>query len=186
MLKDILKEIGSLFYELIEKEEFWLFLFLIILVGYFSFDFFSLEIKPQNFYSFLVYFWHFFKKIWFFWLFFILFFLAREIWLFYRQELFKKSIERIVLEIKIPQKNFKNPKAMEQFLVALHSLRNAPGDIKEKWFDGEITRWFTLEIISFSGEVHFYITCYKKYKNLVVASFFSFYPDVEIEEVDDY
>ncbi len=186
MIKDLLKEILDLFYGLLEREEIWFFLFLIFLLGYFSFNYFNLEIKPQSFYSFLEYFLHFVKKIWFFWLFFILFFISREIWLFYRQELFKKSIERVILEIKIPQQNFKNPKAMEQFLIALHSLRNAPSGIKGKWLTGEITHWFTLEIASFGGQIHFYISCYKKYKELLTSSFFSVYPEAEMVEVGDY
>jgi hypothetical protein len=75
---------------------------------------------------------------------------------------------------------------MEQVLAALHSLRNSPGDIKETYYEGEVTVWFGLEMISFGGEIHFYVRCQKKQRNLVEAAFFSYYQDVEFAEVEDY
>lgn len=108
-------------------------------------------------------------------------------WLFYRQEKFEKEqIKWILLELKIPREIRKNPLAMEQVLTAIWNLRNAPGDFREKWWDGEVTLWFSLELVSFGGEVHFYIRLHRKYKDMVEAALFSYYPDVEVTEVDDY
>jgi len=70
--------------------------------------------------------------------------------------------------------------------TAIHSLRNAPGDLREKWWDGEVTRWYSFEMVSMGGEVHFYVRTYDKQKDLVEAAFFAYYPDVEVQEVDDY
>lgn len=75
---------------------------------------------------------------------------------------------------------------MEQVIAAIHSLRNTPGNFKEKYIDGEVTRWFSLEMVSFGGEIHFYIRCPEQFKTLVQAPLFSYYPDVEIAEVEDY
>jgi hypothetical protein len=75
---------------------------------------------------------------------------------------------------------------MEQVLAAMHSLRNAPGDLQERFWDGEVTRWFSLEIVSFGGEIHYYIRVYAKQKNLVEAAIYSYYPEVEVVEVEDY
>ncbi|HEY4475436.1 MAG TPA: hypothetical protein VJB92_01805, partial [Candidatus Paceibacterota bacterium] len=76
--------------------------------------------------------------------------------------------------------------AMEKVLEGMHSLRNAPGNLREKWWDGEVTRWFALEMVSFGGEIHFYVRIYHKQRNLVEAAFFSYYPDIEIVEAEDY
>lgn len=110
----------------------------------------------------------------------------RSAWLFWRREMFKTSIKWILLELRIPREIKKSPQAMEQVLAALHSLRNVAGDIREMYWDGEVTRWFALEMVSFGGEIHFYIRTYYKQKNLVQAAFFSYYPDVEVVEVEDY
>jgi hypothetical protein len=108
-------------------------------------------------------------------------------WLYYRREKFKReAIKWMLLELKIPREIRKSPRAMEQVLTSIHNLRNAPGDLREKWWDGEVTLWFSLEIVSFGGEVHFYIRFHRKYKDIVEAAFFSYYPDVEVIEVDDY
>ncbi len=113
-------------------------------------------------------------------------FLARSTWLFWRQELYIRSSKYILLEIKIPREVRKSPKAMEQVLAGIHALRNFPGDLAEKYWWGEVTRWFSLEMVSFSGEIHFYIYVYHKQKNLVSAAFFAYYPDIELVEVEDY
>ncbi len=120
----------------------------------------------------------------------IIFEVTRSLWLFWRQSIFKAGIKFVVLEMRIPREILKSPQAMEQVLVGMHSLRNSPSDfnrnIREKYWDGEVTKWFTLEIVSDGGELHFYIVTDKKLRSLVETSFFSYYPDLELVEVPDY
>lgn len=118
--------------------------------------------------------------------FFILLRLAVEVWLYWRQEIFRRQ-EQILFEMRIPREVNQNPQAMEQVLTAIHGLRNLAGDIGEKWWDGEVTRTFSLEIVSFGGEIHWYIRCYWKSAPLVKAAFFAYYPDVELVQTSsDY
>lgn len=117
----------------------------------------------------------------------VLFPLFKSTWLYYRREKFKnEQIQWILLELRIPREIRKSPKAMEQVLMSIWNLRNAPSNFKEIWIDGEVTLWFSLEIVSFGGEIHFYVRLPRKYKDIVEAAFFSYYPDVEVAEVDDY
>ncbi len=116
----------------------------------------------------------------------ILFNIAEQTLLFWRRENFKKKLRWVLFEIQIPRENRKNPQAMEQVLASLHGLRNAAGDLAEYYRDGEVTRWFSIEIVSFGGEIHFYIRLYFKYRALVEAAFFAYYPEVELIEVPDY
>lgn len=113
--------------------------------------------------------------------------LTTSTWLYYRREKFKKEeIAWILLELRLPREIKKSPRAMEQVLISIHSLRNAPGNIQEMWWDGEVTLWSSLEIVSFGGEIHFYIRLHRKYKDLVEAALLSYYPDIEVVETDDY
>jgi hypothetical protein len=116
----------------------------------------------------------------------ILWLITRSTWLYWRQQWFKDDIKYKLLEIRIPRLVTKGPKGMEQVLRAVHSLRNAPGDLGEWYYWGETVRPFTLELVSFGGEVHFYIRSYWKLAGLIEAAFVSYYPDLEIVEVEDY
>ena len=123
---------------------------------------------------------------WWIWIFVIFLPLFADTWLFWRQEKFKHDIDFVVLELRMPREVRKSPMAMEQVFAAIHSLRNVPGDPKEKWITGEVTLWYSLELVSIGGEVHFYLRAYRKQQPLIEAAFFAYYPDVEIVEVEDY
>jgi len=129
---------------------------------------------------------YFILSIWWFWLFLILVPLVESCWLAWRQKHFEHHNEWTILEIVIPREVSRSPLAMEQVLMSLHALRNSAGNFEEKYKDGEITRWFCLEMASFGGEIHFYVRFYRKQRPLVEAAFFSYYPDIELVEVDDY
>lgn len=123
---------------------------------------------------------------WWIWAFLIFFPAIRSLWLFYRQSVFKSAINWSLLELRIPRQSNRSARAMEQVLMSIHSLRNAPDNPKEKYMDGQITRWFSLEIVSFGGEIHFYIRCPEQFKSLIQTPIFSYYPDVEVVDVEDY
>ena len=126
------------------------------------------------------------KNFWWLILFMILFPIFMNLLLWRRQTLYKADINWTLLEIRVPHEVRRSPKAMEQILAGIHSLRNEAGDWYEKWIDGEITRWFSLEVASFGGEIHFYVRAPSRYKNVVEANFYAHYPDIEIVQVDDY
>ena len=46
--------------------------------------------------------------------------------------------------------------------------------------------WYSFEIASFGGDLHFYIRTPTKHKDYVEATVYAQYPDLEIEEVEDY
>lgn len=124
--------------------------------------------------------------LWWLWVFIILLPLFRSTWLFWKQEQMKSEINWILLEMRIPREAKRSPRGMEQTLAGFHALRNVAGDFREEYIDGEVTRWFSLEIVSFGGEIHYYLRIYKKQRGLVEAAIYSYYPDVELVEVEDY
>lgn len=124
--------------------------------------------------------------IFLFWLCLKLFEIFRQALLFYKNSLYKQKIEWTFLEIKIPREVLKTPRAMEQFFKNIHSLRNTPGNFMETYIDGEETLWWSLELVSLNGKVHFYIRTPKKHSKMVEAGLYAQYPTVEIIEVKDY
>ena len=126
-------------------------------------------------------------QLWWLWLFIALFLLARSLWLAYAQEIFKKKNSWMLLELQIPREVERNPRAMEQVFMAIHSVKNSPATAKEKWWYGEGPLWFSCEAVSFGGEIHFYFWTPSKHRNMIEAAFYANYPDVEIREAsDDY
>ncbi|MEK7547214.1 MAG: hypothetical protein AAB536_03500 [Patescibacteria group bacterium] len=123
---------------------------------------------------------------WWFWAFLILLSLSYSAWFSWRKLIYKRAIAWMIMEIRIPREIKENPRAMEQVFTTVNSMRNFPGTWLEKWWDGEVTRWYSFEIVSFGGETHFYVRLYRKQKMLLEAAFLSYYPDIELVEVDDY
>ena len=107
------------------------------------------------------------------------------LWLAWRQCLYKK-INWILFEIKIPRELKKGPQAMEHILANMATLHNVQGNLREKWWDGEITQWFSLEVVSFGGDIHFFIRTPSRHANFIRANIYAQYQDMELEEVDDY
>lgn len=86
---------------------------------------------------------------------------------------------------------------MEQVFLTIHALRSEPQEFdawkmfpayfKETWLDGEVTLWYTFEVTSFGGEIHFYAHVPVKHRNMIEASLYAHYSDIQISEVaDDY
>ncbi len=127
---------------------------------------------------------------WWFWAFFILFGLFEELFLYWRQQLYKtkemSADNFVMLEIRIPREMDKSPKAMAQVFGSLHMLGNSPNSWHEKYLDGQVPIWSSLEIVKTEGELRFYTRVPKKNKHLVEVAFFSNYPDVEIVDTKDY
>lgn len=115
------------------------------------------------------------------------FFFAKSAWTFWREEKYKHRIEWVLLEIKIPRETTRGPKAMEQVFASVFNLRNRAVGPKEVYLDGEITRWFSLEIVGSQQTTRFYLRMPRLLLHPFISSFYAQYPDVEIIEADkDY
>lgn len=107
-------------------------------------------------------------------------------WLDYRRSFYwNKKLGYVLLEIKLPKEIMKSPLAMEIILNQLHQ-GGSEGNWYQKYWLGQTRDWFSLEIVSTGGQIHFYIWTRKKHKNGIEAHFYSQYPGVEVYEVEDY
>ena len=125
------------------------------------------------------------KATWWFFTPIILFFVLKDLWVYWRIRTYIKKLKWTLLEIRVPQDVFKTPKAMEYVFVGLHGVWDEL-TFRDKWIKGEILPWFSMEIAGIDGEMRFFVRTETKFRNLVEAKIYSQYPDAEIIEADDY
>lgn len=126
-------------------------------------------------------------SFWWLFLFVGLMFLAPALWLTYAQAYYKKNNAFTLIELHIPREVKRSPRAMEQVFTAIHGIKNSPANFEEKWWQGEVPLWFSCEMVSFGGEVHFYMHIPIKHRNMIEAALYAHYPDIEISEsAEDY
>lgn len=109
---------------------------------------------------------------------------AWNLWLTYINTLYLRSIDWVMLEIVPPKEVFKSPQAMELVLNALHG--GAAGNWYERYWKGELGQYYSLEIVSTEGKIHFYVRFHKKFKKVFEAMLYAQYPQAEVKEVEDY
>lgn len=106
-------------------------------------------------------------------------------WIYYIRTRTIRKFKWIMLELRIPPDVAKTPLAMEQVLAIVHSTL-FPGSWWKRNIEGRVQEWFSLEITSFEGELHFYLRTLAHFRNMVEAAIYSQYPQAEIFEVEDY
>lgn len=91
----------------------------------------------------------------------------------------------ILLELRMPRDTMKTPAAMEAVFSALHL---GPGEAT--WWKrivlGNTRPWYSFEIVSLGGRVHFYIWTRDAYRRAIESALYAQYPDMEVIEVEDY
>lgn len=130
-------------------------------------------------------------RIWW-WFFFpiILYFPFQKFYLYWLQwDIWYQKYKWIVLEIKPPKEIITPFKATEDVLELLWGIYDGP-IWREIWCEGEFPlgggTWFSFEIVSIGGKIHFFARIPTKFRNTFETSFYAHYPELEIREVDDY
>lgn len=108
-----------------------------------------------------------------------------SIWVWYVRALYLGSRKNVLLELKFPRDVTKSPRAME---TALTSMWTSAGETTfiDRYWEGKVRHFFSLELVSIGGEVHFYIWCVKGMKDVIETAIYAQYPEIEIYEVEDY
>jgi hypothetical protein len=126
-------------------------------------------------------------EYWWVWLPIILASTAYSSWMDYQKEKYIAGMKWVLLEvIPPPEILYSSPKAAENFFAGLHSSYGGGIKWKDQMFGGKIPDWFTLEIVSNGGPIHFLIRCTEGSRNVVEALLFAQYPQAEIRIVEDY
>ena len=110
---------------------------------------------------------------------------ALRMWHHYRHERFIMGIKWVLLEIQVPRDVIKSPAAMELILSnALYQKTNK--GFWEQYIQGAPWFWFSLEMASIDGKVHFFIRSPTRMRELVETQIYAQYPQAKVVEVDDY
>ncbi len=116
---------------------------------------------------------------------FILGHIAWILWAHYVRNDFMSGIEWAVLEVVPPRDVLRSPKAMELFFTnALYQATNK--QFLEKFWRGHVRFWFSLEIASIEGNVHFYVRVPSRLVGLVQTQMYAQYPQANVKVVPDY
>lgn len=94
----------------------------------------------------------------------------------------------VILELVPPREILMPFKAMEDVFSAVWPIQDA-ANFRETWCDGELEYgpyWYSWEIASIEGRIHFYIRFLKQHQLSVESALYAHYPDIEIHEVSDY
>ncbi len=91
----------------------------------------------------------------------------------------------VLLELRMPRETNKTPFAMETFISNLH-IGSGETNWYKKYINGGTRPWFSFEIVSLEGRVHFYIWTTEGYRRLVETYIYAQYPGVEVIEAEDY
>lgn len=112
----------------------------------------------------------------------VLIYIAIILWVRYVQLKYISKQKPVLLEVKIPKDIQKSPLAMEIILGVMQ--QSGAATYTEAFIDGKTSAWFSLELVSIGGQVHFFIwASEKKFKTLLEAQIYAQYPTVEIYEV---
>ena len=123
-------------------------------------------------------------KGWFIWAPILAAYLFWESWINYIHTVFISNLSWTLLEIRIPREIAKSPRAMEVALTALHNTRE--GNFLERYWKGFLKAWYSLEIVSIGGQIHFFIYVQTIFRNFVESQIYAQYPGAEISEAEDY
>lgn len=106
-------------------------------------------------------------------------------WVRARRSEFIAGQDTILLELRMPRDTKKTPLAMEAVFSNLH-ITSGEGTSYAKYWQGKVRTWFSIEIVSIGGRVHFYIWTRAGMRRGIEAAFYAQFPDMEIIEAEDY
>ncbi|MFZ2970475.1 MAG: hypothetical protein WA063_04970, partial [Minisyncoccia bacterium] len=79
-------------------------------------------------------------------------------WINYLQERYFRKLKWDLIEVIIPKEIEKRPKNMEEFYSAIYSTYDVLIDtLYDIYLKGILDVWFSFEIVSIEGDVHFFI-----------------------------
>ncbi len=112
-------------------------------------------------------------------------YVAVNLWHHYRNERFIEGIQWVLLEIQLPREMNKTPAAMELVFSNAFYHKSSKG-FWELYIQGAVWFWFSLEMISVDGKVHFFIRTPSRIRDLVETQIYGQFPQAKVTEVEDY
>ncbi len=111
--------------------------------------------------------------------------IAIHLWHDYRQDRFIMGIKWVLLEIQVPRDVIKSPAAMELIFTNAFYHESKKG-FWEQFIIGAPWMWFSLEMVSIDGRVHFFVRTPTRIRDLVETQIYAQYPQAKVVEAEDY
>ena len=92
--------------------------------------------------------------------------------------------EWVLLEVILPKLASKSPQSMEVVFGAFN--QTYAGDWWTRFTQGTLRTWFSLEIVSLEGRVHFFIRCLKLFQPATESAIYGEFPTAKVVVVEDY
>lgn len=115
----------------------------------------------------------------------LFYWLFKILWMDYAIDGYWGRVQWVILEIIPPNDIEETPQAMEMIYDSMLGITKGINAI-EQYVNGETPMYFSLELVSKEGAVHFYIRVAKQFRNLVESNIHAQYPTAEVIEVPDY
>lgn len=119
------------------------------------------------------------------WLPFLLGHIGFDMFARYNRRKFFAAQKYILLEIRVPKEVAKSPVAMELFLNTIWQTGGESTWWDRNWL-GKTRPWFSLEIVSIDGFLHFFIWTRDMWKKHLESQIYAQYPGAEVSLVEDY
>lgn len=129
--------------------------------------------------------WQAISDTWFILLPFLFYFIFKILWLDFVKNDYWSKIEWTILEIIPPNDIEETPQAMEMVLSGLLGSMKGVNVIEEN-IKGETSMYFSLELVSLEGSIHFLIRTPKSFRALIESHIHSQYPMAIVQVVPDY
>jgi hypothetical protein len=97
----------------------------------------------------------------------------------------KTSLQFVLLQVLVPRGNEIKIDAAEQLISALYSVK-APGSIFPFMSAFKPQPHISFEIVALPESIRFFISCHKRYKDLIEKQINGSYPDAAVKEVPEY
>jgi hypothetical protein len=111
--------------------------------------------------------------------------LAIFLWHEYRQDRFIFGVKWVLLEIQVPRDVVKSPATMELIFSSVFYQQSKKG-FWERFIMGAPWLWFSCEIASIDGRVHFYIRTPSRLRSLLETQIYGQFSQAKVVEVEDY
>ncbi|MFH1375317.1 MAG: DUF87 domain-containing protein, partial [Patescibacteria group bacterium] len=114
----------------------------------------------------------------------VVFFLGFRLFLIIQQYRYRRKQKRVLLAIRVSRENEKLPIVAEQMFAVLHGIIH-----EISFFDrlrGVSTESFSFEVANIDEQIKFYVHTPIHLRQFVEGQIYAQYPDVEIEEAEDY
>jgi hypothetical protein len=111
--------------------------------------------------------------------------IAWKVWIWYVRGAYISKRDVVLLEVKFPRDLVRSPRAMENALSKLWIDSGVTTFLNRIW-QGQVLPYFSFEMASFGGSVHFYIWCWRPWRSVIEAALYAYYPEIEMFEVEDY